>query len=165
MKSTPSMIATGEALAAAEAPANAGVFIGLFAAAGLVFATAQPGLAASAAFAGFASAMAAGMALIAVHDDAEGVFHASMRSVVRVLSPLTFASLLWVGIVCAQMIAGAGALATALAIPAFLGLVAAESLFAAGLQFGLSRLAGSDPGPSVALLIADKYAGFAGELR
>lgn len=165
MTTIPSVFAKDEELSAGEAPAHSGVFIGLFAAAGLAFATAQPGLATMAVFAGFASAMAAGMALIAAHDDAESAHHQSLRAIVRFVAPVLMAALLWIAILSTQAVLGAGALATAVALPAFLALMLAESLAAFGMQFGLSRLAGQDFGAPVALLIADKYAGFAGELR
>lgn len=164
MTSLPTAMTAGTN-ARAEAPAGSGVFVGLFAAAGLAAVALQPDAAATGVFAAFLSAMSAGMALIAAHDDAESAFHKAMRLGVRMMAPVLAASLLWAAIAAMQGLFGAGALATVAAIPAFLALIAVESVASVGLQFALSRLAGGDPAVPAALLVADKYAGFAGELR
>lgn len=166
MFNQPTAIARDAAVeAGVAAPAHSGAFVGLFAVAGLGVALVQPDAAATAVFAAFCSAMSAGMALIAAHDEAESTFHKSMRAGVRLVAPVLVAALLWLAIASMQHLFGQGPQATAAALPAFLALVLGESVIAAAVQFALARLAGSDPGAPAALLIADKYAGFAGELR
>lgn len=154
---------------AASAPVNAtgsaGIGIGLFAAAGIALNMAHPPAAGSLVFAAFLSFMLAGLALIGAHEEAGSSFHKAMRAAVRFAAPLLAAVLLWSAISLSRAAFDAPALATIFALPIFAAILAAESLAAAAFQIAVSRISGMDPGIPVALLVADKFAGLAGELR
>ncbi|HMQ57860.1 MAG TPA: hypothetical protein PKE65_04875 [Rhizobiaceae bacterium] len=145
----------------AQAPFS-GMFVGLFAVVGLGAALLQPSIAVTAATVSVLSVVLAGLAMLVVRDGARS---GAMRAALRFSAPVLAAMLLWLAIAAAQALFGPGVLASGVAAPAFVVLVFAEALSATLVQFAIARLGGVDPAPAVALLIADKYTGFAGELR
>lgn len=170
MTTFPSTIAGRDPVSRAnesDASGQTGWFIGLFALVGLGFAGLQPPLAVTIVLALFLSSMAGGMAFIAAQDDRENALHDGLRLSVRLIAPVLAASLLWLAIGFAGALFGgtSTALASAAAVPLFVVLVLADAVLGAALQFGLARVNGLQPGAAVALLVADKYVGLAGDLR
>jgi hypothetical protein len=162
----PASIAKEAASAPASVtPASTGVAIGLFAGAGLALGALQPAVGGALVLAIFLSGMLAGLALIAAHDDADSPFHRAMRTTVQLVAPVLAAVLLWSAIALTRSVFDASVLATVFALPVFAAILAGEGFAAALLQIALARLSGIEPAIPVAMLVADKYAGFIGELR
>lgn len=135
----------------------------LFAGAGAALIVAQPGLMMSgAAVVGLSIAIAA-LCMAGARDPE---ITAKARSVVRALSPVLAALLLWLSMTAGALFAaGAGGVMIGVAtIALFVVLLVMEGLVAAAVGVFLASIADTDPAIGVSLQIADKYAGFLGEL-
>lgn len=86
------------------------------------------------------------------------------RASVRWLSSALMAALLWLAILGAN-VAFSGIVTSSLAaVVLFAGLVAAEALVSAAATALFAKTTGADPAIGIAVQVADKYAGLAGEI-
>lgn len=133
----------------------------LFSLSGAAVLAARPSLALT--LAGVAALSAAGVWLARKAASAEaGDTH---RAAARVVSPMLMATLLWLALVAQGGLALSFAASVTLAGGAFIALLAVETALAATAAFALARAAGEEPGISVALLVADRFAGLAGDVK
>lgn len=136
-------------------------WMALFGMSGLVVLAARPSLAVTLASAAMLSAAGLWLARKAAQADAGDAY----RVGARVLSPMLMAALLWLALGAQAGLDLSFAASVALVGGAFLALVAAEAALASAAAFALARAADGEPGISVALLIADRFGGLAGDVR
>lgn len=130
----------------------------LFGLSGAAVLAARPSLAVT--LAGAAALSAAGVWLARKATAAD-----PYRAAARVVSPMLMAALLWLALAAQTGLGLPFAASVALAGGAFLALVAVEAVLAGAAAFALARAAGEEPGISVALLVADRFAGLAGDVK
>lgn len=138
-------------------------WIGSFAVFGVGFLAISPGLAATAGIACAASMAIAAMTSTGSWQTGE---LSARRATVRWLSSGLMAALLWMAILGANAaFAGSGILASCLAATAlFSGLVVVEAIVSAVTTALFAKTTGADPAIGIAVQVADKYAGLAGEI-
>ena len=146
--------ATGSGMLAGSAG-----WIALFGLSGAAILVARPSLAVTLAGAVILSAAGVWLARRAA---SAGDRH---RMAARVLSAGLTAALLWLALVAQAGLGLSFAASVALAGGTFLALVAAEAALAAAATFALARAAGEEPGIPVALFLADRFGGLAGDVK
>lgn len=136
-------------------------WMALFALSSTAVLAVRPSLALTLAVAAALSAAGVWLARRAASTMAEGPH----RTAARMVSPVLMAALLWLALAAQVGSDLSFAASVALAGGTFLALVAAEAALASAVAFVLARSAGEEPGIPVALLLADRFAGLAGDVN
>lgn len=163
MHTTAAISKPSNVLRPASLPTTLGC-IGAFAAFSAGCLLLQPGFVASAALAVMLSLSIAALSVTGLHD-VEAL--ATRRAAARWLSAGLMAALLWIAIMTGNFGAGAfsAVAASLLAFVVFGVLVIGEAMFAVAASSVIASATGADPALGVAVQVADKYAGLAGDVE
>ena len=161
-------ILTSIAVATTARPATGGRMLAgsagwtvLFGLSGAAVLAVRPSLVVTLAGVAILSAAGVWLARKAASADARDVY----RAAARVFSSALMAALLWLALMVQAGLDLSFVASVALAAGTFAAFVAAEAALAAAAAFALARAAGEEPGIPVALLVADRFAGLAGDVR